>query len=53
MDRQQAAVHYIEQAEIALLSVLQWCDNTYGTPAVDKVARMLIDKLFGENLLNY
>lgn len=53
MDRQAAAVHYIEQAEFALLNMLRWCDNTYGHAAADKVARMFMDKLFGENLLNY
>lgn len=53
MDRQQAAVHYVSQAELALKSVLDWCSNTYGPQHADQLSRMFGDILFGQNLTVY
>jgi len=53
MDRQQAAIHYISQAEIALKTCLEWCKATYGTPAADQLSRLLTNTLFSENLAAY
>jgi hypothetical protein len=53
MDRQQAAVHYLSQAEIALRNTLEWCARTYGGPAADKVARLFLDTIGGQNLASY
>lgn len=53
MDRQQAAVHYISQAELALKNVLDLCLTTYGQDAADKLAKMFTDNLFGQNLPSY
>lgn len=53
MDRQQAAVHYLEQAEIALRTSLEWCKAAYGQQAADQLSRMFSDTLFAENLTAY
>lgn len=53
MDRQQAAVHYVSQAELALKSVLDWCSSTYGAQHADQLSRMFGDILFGQNLTVY
>lgn len=53
MDRQEAAVHYLSQAEIALRNTLEWCARTYGDAAADKVARLFLDTVGGQNLSSY
>ena len=53
MDRTQAAIHYVSQAELALQQVLEWCNATYGPQAGDRLSRMFGDTLFGQNLAVY
>lgn len=53
MDRQEAAVHYVSQAELALANTLEWCKETYGDIAVGQLSRMFTEAVFGENLLSY
>lgn len=53
MDRQQAAIHYVEQAEIALRTTLEWCKTAYGQQAADQLSRIFSDNLFGQNFAAY
>lgn len=53
MDRDEAALHYIEHAVDALDVVLNRCAVTYGPTATEQVSRMFTNLLLIENLVNY